>query len=626
MTDPGTAYAQAAVSGDVIVGPYVRAMCERHLADLERQDTKGFRFYYDREAVAHVVEYFREILILDWQSPITDEDGVVRTEQYLQPFEMLGWQAFCTGSLFGWRRSGSGFRRFRTAYIETGKGSGKSPWGAGVGLYCLTADGERRPECFSVAVDKTQAQILFLDAVSMARLSPALMRRLRISGGEGKEDNIYSAENGGKFRPLSTETKGRGKGGLRVHCGIVDEFSEHQGSAMVDAMDFGTKARRNSLVIKLTNAGWDRDSVCFQERTKAIRVATGEEIDPTYFGFVCSSEEGEDPIWDDADPALGCPASWHKTNPSLGTVLPIEYVERMVQGARGIPAREAKVRRLTFCEWTAAEAPWISPEVWMTCEREQAELPDVESYPAFLGLDLANIHDMISAAWVVRLPDDRLVAQVRCFRPAETLADYENRDGVPYQRWVSEGHLTTVPGKIMSFDDVADDLSDWLTDPVVEACAFDPYRIADFRAAMERVGLSSWIWDGPDTIPGVGLRMVRHAQGYAGGDSDRSLWMNRSIEEIESAILGGRLLVLRSHPLRWAVSSAVLRSNEHEARKWVKREAKKRIDPIVALSMAVGAAMNGDPPSPPPSITFMEPEPEEDTASNGSGLLGSEWW
>ena len=625
MTDPGTAYARGAVSGGIIVGPHVRAMCQRHLDDLDRQDTPGFRFYYDAESVDHVVTFFRHVLKLDWQSPITDEDGVVRDHQHIQPFELLGWQAFCTGSLFGWRRSGSGFRRFRTAYIETGKGSGKSPWGAGVGLYCLTADGERRPECFSVAVDKTQAQILFLDAVSMARLSPPLMRRLRISGGEGREDNIYSAENGGKFRPLSTETKGRGKGGLRVHCGIVDEFSEHQTDAMVTAMDFGTKARRNSLIIKLTNAGWDRDSVCFQEREKAIRVATGEETDPTYFSYVCSAEEGEDPIWDDPDPTLGCPASWHRTNPSLGSILPIEYVERMVQSARGIPATEAKTRRLTFCEWTAAESPWISPELWMACERSEEELPDVASYPVFLGIDLSTIHDMIAAARVVRLPDDRLVARVRCFRPAETLVDHEQRDGVPYQRWVREGHLITVPGRVMKFDDVADELEDWLTDTGVEACAFDPYRISDFRLAMERCGQPSWIWDGPDTLPGGGLRMIRHAQGYAGGDSEKALWMNRSIEALEEAILDGRLLALLSHPLRWAVSSAVLRSNEHEARKWVKRQEKKRIDPVLALCMAVGAAMNGEPPAPAPMITFMEPESGEE-AETGEAWLEPRWW
>ena len=613
--DRATAYADAVVSGDILAGPYVRASCRRHLADLERQRTAGFPYVFDPEAAGRVVEFFSEVLVLDWQSPIVDGDGVERIEHHLQPFEALDWQAFVLCSLFGWTHARSGFRRFRTAYIETGKGSGKSPLAGGVGLYMLTADSERRPECFSVAVDKTQAQILFLDAVSMARLSPPLMRRLRISGGGGKEDNIYCALNGGKFRPLATETLGRGKGGLRVHCGLVDEFSEHNSAAMVDAMDFGTKSRRNSLVLKLTNSGWDRDSVCFQEREKAIRVAEGEENDPEYFSYVCGVDEGEDPIWDPPDEQLGYPRSWMKANPSLGSIIPVDYVDRMVRGARGIPAKEAVVRRLTFCEWTGAESPWIAPELWQGCEVSAEDFP-AEDFPVSIALDLANVHDMISAARVVRCPDDRLIAEVRSFRAAETVQHYEQRDGVPYGRWIREGHITTVPGRVMDFDDVAAELEAWLTNPKTQACAFDPYRINDFRQAMARGGMRSWIWEGPDSTDEPGLKMIRHGQGYAGGDSERSLWMNRSIEELEDAILDGRLIVLASDPLRWAVSSAVLKSNEHEARKWLKREAKRRIDPVVALCMAVGLAMSGEPPKPPPAIHFME---HDGDASDGSG-------
>ncbi|WP_235614208.1 terminase large subunit domain-containing protein, partial [Pseudomonas aeruginosa] len=59
------------------------------------------------------------------------------------PFLLAPWQAFVVGSLFGWYAE-EGFRRFRLAYIETGKGSGKSPLIGGIGLYGLVADGEQR--------------------------------------------------------------------------------------------------------------------------------------------------------------------------------------------------------------------------------------------------------------------------------------------------------------------------------------------------------------------------------------------------------------------------------------------------------------------------------------------------
>ena len=83
-----------------------------------------------------------------------------------KPFVVLPWQAFIIGSLFGWLGA-DGYRRFRTCYTETAKGSGKSPLAGGVGLYGLTSDGEPRAEIYAAATKKDQAQILFRDAVAM---------------------------------------------------------------------------------------------------------------------------------------------------------------------------------------------------------------------------------------------------------------------------------------------------------------------------------------------------------------------------------------------------------------------------------------------------------------------------
>ena len=49
------------------------------------------------------------------------------------PFLLQPQQDFLVGSIFGWIGA-DGWRRFREAYIETGKGSGKTPLLAGIGL------------------------------------------------------------------------------------------------------------------------------------------------------------------------------------------------------------------------------------------------------------------------------------------------------------------------------------------------------------------------------------------------------------------------------------------------------------------------------------------------------------
>jgi hypothetical protein len=68
-------------------------------------------------------------------------------------------------------------RRFRRAYVEIGKGNGKSPMAAGIGHYMHSAYGKVRAEVYSAATDQDQAAILFRDAVAMYERSPALRKR-----------------------------------------------------------------------------------------------------------------------------------------------------------------------------------------------------------------------------------------------------------------------------------------------------------------------------------------------------------------------------------------------------------------------------------------------------------------
>lgn len=245
--DPVEAYARAVLAGDVVAGPLVRAACRRHLDDLTSGPGRGLR--WDLDAALRVIGFFATVLCLNGGA----HEG--------RPFVLEPWQAFIVGALFGWKGA-DGSRRFRVAFVEVAKGNGKSPLAAGIGLYMLAADDEPRAEVYAAAVDRDQASILFKDAVAMVDQSPALDRRIRRSGGRGREWNLAHLESGSWFRPISSESTGRGKSGPRPHCALLDEVHEHPGPAMVELVRAGTKGRRQPLVLLITNAGFDRNSVC----------------------------------------------------------------------------------------------------------------------------------------------------------------------------------------------------------------------------------------------------------------------------------------------------------------------------------------------------------------------------
>lgn len=590
MTDRTTAYAEGVVAGRIVAGPHVRDACARHLRDLEEGPARGLR--WDPAAAHHVMSYFRAALYLNGG----EHEG--------KPFELHESQAFIVGSLFGWKRA-DGTRRFRLAFVETGKGSGKSPLAAGIGHFMTGADGEARAETYAAATDKDQASILFRDAVSMARQSPALAKRVTFSGGAGREYNIAYLQSGSFFRPLSSESSGKGKSGFRPHCVLLDEIHEHPTNAMVEFLRAGTKGRRQPLIFMITNSGVDRTSVCFEYHTYAIRVAKGEIEDDSFFGYVCALDEGEDPFEDDADPALGFPRCWLKVNPLLGVTFGPVYLEEQVRQARGMPSKESLVRRLNFCQWTDAENPWIDSDRWRACEVEPehfdilyAAAPGCVS----LGLDLSAKRDLCAAAKVVR-DGDQLTAEVKVWTPADTLVERARQDRVPYGLWVEQGHLRAVPGRTLDYGFVVKDLADWLGDEV--ALAFDPWRIEDFQRELDNAGIASWIakWDEKherwvDEVTGVrgaGIMLVRHGQALGGGASNASLWMPRSITETEDCVLQGRLKVKKNPALTFASASAVVEMDAAGNKKYTKRKSTGRIDPLVALAMAVGMSAEREP-------------------------------
>jgi hypothetical protein len=114
--------------------------------------------------------------------------------------------------------------RFRSAWLETGKGQAKSPLMAAVGLYMAGFYGIARAKVFAIGQDKNTANVLFKDAVAMCRgpIPPApgeevdasdtlVSRGAAVIRGEG--DNAWKIEFGGEgdnvsiFQSLSRTAK-----------------------------------------------------------------------------------------------------------------------------------------------------------------------------------------------------------------------------------------------------------------------------------------------------------------------------------------------------------------------------------------------------------------------------------
>ncbi len=246
-------------------------------------------FEFDEAAAARAVGFFAEVL------------RHTKGEWAGEHFALAPWQEPIVRNIFGWKRP-DGTRRYRRVYIEVPRKNGKSTLVAGLALYLLYADREAGAEVFSVAADREQAGIVFEQAKAMAELEPDL-----VAVSEIYRRSIVVSATSSTYRVLSADVPT--KHGLNAHGVLFDELHAQPTRDLWDVLTTSTGARRQPLVVAITTAGYDRQSVCWEVHEYARQVRAGVIDDSSFLPVIYAAEPGDD--WTDE-------AVWRKANPGLG--------------------------------------------------------------------------------------------------------------------------------------------------------------------------------------------------------------------------------------------------------------------------------------------------------------------
>jgi phage terminase large subunit-like protein len=533
-----TRYATDVLAGRVVVGPFVRLACERHLRDLKRWRSapkKSLQFWFDEASATRTIDFFERELVLP---DMLDDDGEC------MPFKLSPWQAFIVGSLFGWKKA-DGHRRFRTAYVETGKGSGKTPLAAGIALYCLVADGQRYPEVYSAAVSQKQASIPWTDAERMVRHAPRLKQHI-----DAKAHVLVGKRHGGKFEAVSREAMSLLC--KRPHCAIIEELHEHPTDQVVTKMRRGTKRNKDALIVEITNAGMDRTSICWRHHEMSRKILEQSVANESWFAYVCALDDGDD---------FRDPAVWPKANPNIGVTIDGSYLQEAITECEGDPAAETDVRRLNFCEWVEKQSTFLQAARWHECR--VTEDPDLAGITPFGAIDLGETDDMSSFALVWPLGEERYFGRVWYWAPEEALKKHKGR---PWAEWRRASRLTVTDGNVTDFLRVRQDVSDIAREAGCDVIAYDK-RFAQ-QMAQE--------------LQGEGFTMIDQPQGFA---------LNEPTRKLGALVAEGGFLHDGDPLTTWQASNViVIRGNRGDLRP-DKEKSPEKIDGIVAEIMALGRAL-----------------------------------
>lgn len=562
-----TKYATEIVYGDKVACKWEKLACKRHLDDLEKSKDKDYPYMFDETRADRIFSWFRIC-------------KHVRGVYANQPIELMDWQKFDLGNIFGWVDKKTGKRKYSTAYIRIARGNTKSTMMSGVVNYGLCGDAiyppndienikyEMRPEIIIGAVDREQANIIWGDAREMALTSPDIEKRLKIQKG-----SITHKTRGGTLRKLSKDSSNKDGGSPCIIT--IDEYHAHKTSLIKDITASGKGKRTQCLELIITTAGEDAEnSPCFKEDNICKKILSGEIPNDNYFVMIREIDDDDDPhdknCWIKANPIM------QEKNDYSDEILNTMNNEYELAFGSGDPSkiRQFMIKRVNRFQ-SESENKYFSGimDKWHDLAIPRKEfLEKTRGKEMYCGIDLSKCIDLTGIAFLCKIEGIYYIT-AHGFIPEEQVTRHEHTDRVPYRTWAEGGWCSITAGAVTDDREIKQYIHDMEFDnnwKIKEIC-YDPYGARQFANEM-----------GED---GEGYQVVEVRQGFTS--------LSEPTKKLRELVLQGKVVHDGSPLVSWNLNNAVEVVSEGQLIKLSKKHVNdtQRIDLVASIINALFRAL-----------------------------------
>jgi phage terminase large subunit-like protein len=550
-------YARAVEKGEILACQWARLACTRHLDDLEKSKDQSFPWIFSEEKAEIFCRFFEGL-------PHVKDDFQGHASRG-ETFKLEPWQIFIFCCVFGWLDRSDSLRRFTDVYIEVPRKNGKTPMAAGVALFCLTADGEFGAEIFAGASSKEQAGEVFQAARKMALACPDFREAFEVWVNSA---SIVVQSTGSTFKALKADPAD----GPAPHCTIADEYHEYLTNRLIEWHKNGSVSRKQPLLFRITTAGTDPASPCFEMHTEVQEVLEGKRTNERLFCIIHTVDKGVD--WKSKKAVM-------MANPNYGVSVNPKTIEEEQFQARQSATKQVAFKTKNMNIWQNEARPWINMERWDACYDATLSIDDFASDEGIGGVDLASRSDTVSTVRMFKreLPtgkDSELEPHYYCFSRhylnSEQVRDEKNKH---FLDWAEKGFLIETEGNVTDYLRVNEDLAADSAELIIRELVFDPYHASPLVQFLQ--ARADW---------NQGTECISVKQTVEN--------FSPAMKEFEALILSRRFHHDGNPVLAWMVGNTRCKVSNYDHWYPERKDVTRKIDGTIAILLALGRLMQMD--------------------------------
>jgi phage terminase large subunit-like protein len=535
-------------------------------AEMNRIDAliKNPNIYYDDKAVEGFIRF------CEGEMTLTDGADLHLLFTFkLWAEQIFGWYYFVVRSVYvpsdgnhggHYERRTIRIRLIKKFYLIVARGAAKSMFASLIQAYFLTVDtatthqittaptmkqAEEVMSPFRTAITRTRGPLFkFLTEGSLQNTTGSRMLRQKLAATKKGIENFLTGSLL-EVRPMTINKLQ----GLRTKIATVDEWlSGDLREDVIGAIEQGASKLDDYLIVAISSEGTVRNGSGDTIKMELADILKGEYMAP-HVG-----------IWhyklDDLE-EVGDPATWVKANPNLGQTVTYETYQLDVERAEKAPAARNDILAKRF------GIPMEGYTYYFTYEET---LPHhTQSFwqmPCALGMDASQGDDFWAFTFLFPLGGDLYGVKTRSYITERTLMLLQASMRQKYQEFVEEGSLHVMGGTILDWEEIFDDLDEFIiaSEYDVRAFGYDPYNAKEFVKRWEAE-------NGPFGI----VKVIQGAK-----TESVPLGEIKKLSE-------DRHLIFDQSLMTFAMGNAITLEDTNGNRKLLKKRQEEKIDNVAAL-------------------------------------------